>query len=272
MSFADKLYDTVKSLAKIIVGSRPTHGLRKRAEGSRIIIMANGPSLAKTIAENPDALRSAPSMAVNFAALAPEFADLRPRYYILADPHFFRTDTADENLAKLRSRIASADWTMTLLVPAKYRKTAAKLYGRSDIATFNAVGCEGFRMFCHAAFRTGLAMPRPRNVLIPALMTAISMGYTDITVYGADHSWMKTISVTDENEVVSIQPHFYADSTTETTRISHEYRNYRLHQIVESFAVAFRAYHHIADYAASRNIRIVNATPGSFIDAFPREG
>ena len=115
-----------------------------------------------------------------------------------------------------------------------------------------------------------MGMPRPRNVLIPAIMLAIATGYTDISIVGADHSWMTSLSVTDENEVVSIQPHFYADSDHEQARVRHEYRGYRLHQIVESFAIAFRSYHHIADYAASRGVKIYNATPGSFLDAFPR--
>lgn len=34
--------------------------------------------------------------------------------------------------------------------------------------------------------------------------------------------------------------------------------------------IAFRSYWHIADYARSRGIEIINATPGSMIDAFPR--
>lgn len=116
----------------------------------------------------------------------------------------------------------------------------------------------------------GMAMPRPRNVLIPSLMLAIAMGYAEIVVVGADHTWMQTLSVTDDNEVVSVQPHFYNDGKEEQARVRHEYRNYRLHQIVESFAVAFKSYHDIANFATSRGVSIINATPGSFIDAFPR--
>ena len=155
-------------------------------------------------------------------------------------------------------------------MPVKYRKAARRLYGGVEIATFNAVGIEGFAPLCRAAFRLGLAMPRPRNVLIPSIMLAIALGYKEIIITGADHTWMKTLSVTDENEVVSIQPHFYNDGAEEQQRIRHEYRNYRLHQIVESFAVAFKSYHDIANFAAASGVKIINATPGSFIDAFER--
>ena len=270
MNTVDKFFASLKGLLKIALLSRPSTSLKGRAEGERIIIMANGPSLAQTIADHADTLKSTPTMAVNFAALAPEFTQSRPRYYVLADPHFFRTDIADENLSKLRGRINGADWHITLLVPVKYRKAARRLYGGVEIATFNAVGIEGFAPLCRAAFRLGLAMPRPRNVLIPSIMLAIALGYKEIIITGADHTWMKTLSVTDENEVVSIQPHFYNDGAEEQQRIRHEYRNYRLHQIVESFAVAFKSYHDIANFAAASGVKIINATPGSFIDAFER--
>lgn len=269
MSFLNNFFSTIKGLGKIALQSRPCTPLRGRAEGERLIIMANGPSLADTIAQSGDILKASPTMAVNFAAIAPEFGELKPRYYVLADPHFF-SGKDDINLEKLRKNLAETGWDMTLLVPVTFGKKARQLYGNLDVATFNAVGIEGFTSICHAAFGIGAAMPRPRNVLIPSIMLGIALGYKEIVITGADHSWMKTLSVTDQNEVVSIQPHFYADGKEEQARVRHEYRNYHLHQIVESFAVAFRSYHQIAAYAKSKGVRIINATPGSFIDAFPR--
>lgn len=266
----DKFFQTIKGIGKIILLSRPCSRLKGRAKGERLIIMANGPSLADTIRDHVDKLRSTPTMAVNFAAIAPEFTDLKPSYYVLADPHFFSDGADDANLQKLRRNLGLVDWPMTLLVPVKYSRKARQLYPGLDIATFNAVGIEGFAPLCNAAFRAGLAMPRPRNVLIPSLMLAIALGYKEIVVTGADHTWMQTLSVTDDNEVVSVQPHFYKDGKDEQTRVRHEYRNYRLHQIVGSFAVAFKSYHDIANFAVSQGVKIVNATPGSFIDAFPR--
>ena len=114
-------------------------------------------------------------------------------------------------------------------------------------------------------------MPRPRNVLIPSIMLAIRSGYKRIGIAGADHSWSRSLSVTEDNEVVSVQPHFYAEDSREEDRVRHEYRGIRLHSIMESFAVAFRSYHVIADYARSKGVEIWNLTPGSFIDAFPRQ-
>ena len=116
----------------------------------------------------------------------------------------------------------------------------------------------------------GLAMPRPRNVLVPSLMTAIREGYSRILLTGADHSWSKTLWVTDNNRVVSVQPHFYRDNEKERDRVESLYKDIHLHQIYESFSIAFRSYFAVKDYADSCGVEILNATPGSFIDAFPR--
>ena len=44
----------------------------------------------------------------------------------------------------------------------------------------------------------------------------------------------------------------------------------RLHTILYHMHVAFKAYFTLRDYAASLGKEIINITPGSYIDAFPR--
>ena len=261
----------VKSLAKMALQSRRCtisgHGAD---EGESIVILANGPSLRTTIAEHADELAGRATMAVNFAANAPEFTRLRPGRYVLADPHFFNSD--EPNVQTLWRNINEASWPLILYVPCAQAARARALAPGARIETFNAVGVEGPDAFCHAAFRRGLGMPRPRNVLIPAIMIAVKAGFKTIYLTGADHSWLRTIGVNDNNEVESIQPHFYADDKRELRRSAAEYRGYHLHDILQSFTVAFRSYHEIARFAAKEGVKIYNSTPGSFIDAFERRG
>lgn len=101
-------------------------------------------------------------------------------------------------------------------------------------------------------------------------MVAIKLGYNNIYITGADHSWTRTLSVDDNNRVVSVQPHFYKDNSQEKERVTAVYNNIKLHDIINSFYIAFRAYHYIREYASSHNINIYNSTPDSFIDAFHR--
>ncbi|MDO4320347.1 MAG: hypothetical protein Q4C34_07200 [Bacteroidales bacterium] len=269
--FTDGLGASLKSVVKMLLQSRPVcpppHGA-----GERVIVLANGPSLNDTIARHRDIILRTPAIAVNFFANTPYFAELHPRYYVLADPHFF-TAVGNDNVDRLWESIARADWPMTLCVPvSRLAETRRRLGDRGmvSVATFNPVGVEGFPALERLAFSKGWGMPRPRNVLIPSIMVAIAAGYKKIYLTGTDHSWLETIRVTDANHVVSVQPHFYEDSTSEHERITTEYKGYRLHDILHSFYTAFRSYHAIERYARRAGIEIYNATPGSYIDAFER--
>lgn len=268
--FFGGLGDSLKSLVKVVLQSRRVDMGCLSGKSDTLIILGNGPSLNDTIASNGDVLKKYPSLAVNFAANAPQFSELKPDYYLLADPHFF-SKRGDANVDRLLSNLGNIDFPMTLFVPASVAESALPFTNPLlTICRFNAVGAEGFGWLTRWLFNCRRAMPRPRNVLIPSIMAGIWMGYKNIYVSGADHSWLKTISVNDNNEVVSVQPHFYKEDEREKARVVSEYKGYRLHQILYSFYVAFRAYFDIADYAASRGVNVYNSTPGSFIDAFPR--
>lgn len=260
------ILSTAKSIGKALLQSHRCH----IATGNRqqpLIIMANGPSLADTIRDHGDVLKSHPAMAVNFAANAPEFKHLKPRYYLLADPHFFNP-CGDENVKRLIDNINSVGHEMTLFIPFGQDLTLSN--PKVTIERFNMVGAEGAKWLTDALYRSGRAMPRPRNVLIPAIMVGIKMGYKDIYLTGADHSWTRTLSVDDSNRVVTVQPHFYKDNDAEKRRVTSVYTNISLPQIIRSFYIAFDAYHRIADFANRHGINIHNSTPGSFIDAFQR--
>lgn len=220
---------------------------------------------------NLELLERSDTLAVNFAANTPEFRIVRPKYYVLADPHFFR-NISDKNVAALLESLKAVDWRMTLFVPAKSRRSVARMIGNPMVSVegFNFLAAEGWTWLEQFMFRLRLGMPRPRNVLIPSIMIGIWLGYKKIYVLGADHSWLKTLDVDSDNRVVSVQPHFYKEDSHEVERINRTYLDLKLHQVLESMTIAFASYHKINAYASRCGITIINATPGSFIDAFPR--
>lgn len=267
--FPSRLGSTLKSLVKIVLQSRRPTVSRVAGREESLIVMGNGPSLNDTMRDNAESLEHHRLMAVNFAANAPQFYELRPDFYVIVDPVFFR-ELENANVKSLWANLSErVDWPMRLLVPVK-AKVPVALPVNIVVERFNPVGVEGFRAVEHAAYRVGLGMPRPRNVLIPAIMAGMMLGFRNIYITGADHSWTKTLSVTDDNTVVSVQPHFYADNNAEHERVASVYKNIRLHEIMYSFYVAFRSYFTVASYAKSRGVNIYNSTPGSFIDAFER--
>lgn len=268
-----KFFQSAASILKVIILSRSVDTAKKPDDGSEIIIMGNGPSLRQTINSHLSLLQQKETMAVNFAANAPEFFSLRPSRYILADPHFFDGIKTDPNVARLWENLSKINWSMTLHIPASQKENirSFKFADSIKIKYFNLTPIEGYKAISHLLMRKGLGMPRPRNVLIAAIMVAINSGYQKIWIVGADHTWSQTLSVDDQNRVLSVQPHFYADNAKELDRVAQEYAGYHLHDILGSLTIAFKSYFEIKDYAISRGVSIFNATPGSFIDAFPRK-
>ena len=264
---------SLASLIKVLLLSKGSSPANSEGEGKELVIMGNGPSLRNTIDKDFEWLVAHDLMAVNFAANSPDFFRLRPRYYVLADNHFFNSLHYDKNVKKLWESFGAVSWDMTLLVPSKFKHLVAPLILHTrniSLRYFNLTPVEGFGWLKRNLFSMGLGMPRPRNVLIPAIMEAIRLGYSKIYLCGADHSWLKTLDVDEENFVVSIQPHFYKDNEEEHQRVRETYKNLKLHEVIGSMAVAFKSYWEIADYAGRKKIEIINATPGSMIDAFPR--
>lgn len=259
---------TLKSLAKAAILSKRLHF--PKSEGKRIIIMGNGPSLADTINEHAQTLHNTPLMAVNFAANTPQFQQLKPRYYLLADPHFFKGSN-DENVGRLFDNLRNATWRMTLFVPFPALKKVRQLVGETiETVGYNLLAAEGNKRICNRLFNSGRAMPRPRNVLVPSIMTALKMGYHEIYVVGADHTWIQTLQVDNNNHIVSIQPHFYKEDDKEIERVRRTYVDIPLHQVLDSLGIALRSYHALNRYAHSIGAHIYNATPVSLIDAFER--
>ncbi len=272
---ADKLSASIKTLVKVALQAKHCPIVRNGADAPRgdrpLYIMGNGPSLRTNLDNNLELLERSDTLAVNFAANTPEFRILRPKYYVLADPHFFR-NVSDKNVAALSESLKAVDWPMTLFVPAKSRRSAARMIGNPMVSVegFNFLAAEGWKWLEQFMFRLRLGMPRPRNVLIPSIMIGIWLGYKKIYILGADHSWLKTLDVDSDNRVVSVQPHFYKEDSHEVERINRTYLDLKLHQVLESMTIAFASYHKINAYASRCGITIINATPGSFIDAFPR--
>lgn len=272
---ATRLTQTAVSLLRVLLLSRPVNKIKSDKNIREMVVLGNGPSLRSLLDRDYAFLQGKDLTAVNFFANTAEFADFKAKHYILADPHFFRGTETDPNVARLWGNLLKADWSMILHVPVNMRRhpLVVKYMSASashQISCFNLTPAEGFGNIRRMLYDLGLAMPRPRNVMIPAIMEAIRSGYKKIYLAGADHSWSRTLSVDNENRVVSIQPHFYKDNENEKKRVSTEYAGYHLHDILQSLYIAFSSYHVISDYASYKDVDIINITPDSFIDAFPR--
>lgn len=261
---------TIASVAKVALMSRIPTG-KGDSKSETLIILANGPSLRDALDNHMPLLKKHPLLTVNFSPNTPEFFELQPKIHVLADDLFFEREKKG-NIEQLWDNLAKVDWQMVLYVPVTKKRCAdlKRLPANVEIKYFNLTPVDGFGFIKNWLYSAGLGMPRPRNVLIPSIMNGVREGYRDIVLTGADHSWSRTLWVDDDNHVVTVQPHFYKDNDKEKKRVDTLYQNIHLHQIYESFSIAFRSYFAVKEYCDRKGVKVLNATPGSFIDAFPR--
>lgn len=266
--FLTNLWQTLLSIVKIVLDSKPISMPFSVGEETEIVILGNGPSLRPMIETKRYFWEGKSLLAVNYAVLSDYYTELKPRYYVVVDPAFF---TNKEHCDKLfDAMVAKTNWALHLFLSGKARKSTMwkeKLKGNSWIIIhyFNMTPVEGFRWFTHLAFRKGWGTPRPRNVLIPSIMIALRLPFRTLYIAGADHSWLKEIWINDDNIVIEDLNHFYDKKGSERF-VSDRH----LHDLLFSMHIAFKSYHVIENYARVLGKKIYNITEGSFIDAFER--
>ncbi len=279
--FIEEAFQSLLSFIKIIILSKwflPKPKIKKIHH--EVVILGNGPSLSDTIANNPDFLQNKDLFAVNFFWKSPYFTKIKPRYYVILSENYWAKNQIPTNkegrLATFKELAKAVDWEMHLFVPAlaKKQKTWKQELEKNKnihIHYMNITPVEGLRKISFFFFRLGLGLPRPHNVLIPSIKFAIDFKYSTIYIIGAEHSWLKDIFVADDNTVFLNQRHFYnLNAKPEVMYRSYKNEARTLGEILAKFVYTLNSYFYLNDYAKSNNVNILNATKGSYIDAFDR--
>jgi hypothetical protein len=269
---------TFATLFKVLLWSKPVKLPQKNK--NELIILGNGPSLNDFLNQHPDFLKNKAVMAVNHFADTGIYQQIKPDYYLINVPEFW-TDDVDNDVIKrrnqlIRNLIEKTSWKMNLILGIGARQSdrwqsIADKNKNIHLFYINPTPVEGFRLFRHFCYRNNCGMPRPHNVLIPSLITAVNLRFKNIYIAGADHSWLPEIFVADDNTVYLTQRHFYDEQTARPDVMKKMGKNKRkLHEILHKFMLSFKAYFDINDYAKSRKSTIYNITKDSYIDAFKR--
>lgn len=275
MKWFGMLWQSLLSVVKIVLQSKLVTRLPGHfSNPDELLILANGPSLKRTVEESADFVRGKTLLAVNFCVTSPMVEQLKPELYLIADPLFWIVPEKREQL--FRTMAEKTTWDMNFLVPAralKNKEWQPLLAGNPHIRLYiyNTTPIEGFQGFCNWIFSKGWGVPRPHNVLIPSIAMGIRLPFKKIYLAGADHSWLPEITVTDDNVVLMHQKHFYDQNKSKAATVTQEnLHSARLYTILYHMYVAFKSYFVLEDYARSRGKEVINVTPGSYIDAFKR--
>lgn len=249
----------------------------------RLAVLGNGPSLrdelprliARREWERTD------MMAVNFFALGDEFTVVRPQYYVLSDPQFFRRAGRSERVENLYRALGErVNWPMTLYVqyynPERFDYRAA--VGDNPnirIVPFHTLVFRGLRSVEFWCYRHGLGSGNFGTVVQNGEFIGLLLGYRQIDLYGVDHTLLDGLTVDDRNRLCRTQSHYYDSAPAAPEPIfvnaTDPPRPYTMHTYLAETAELFRGHEVLRDYARSIGARIVNRTRGSMIDAYERE-
>ncbi len=267
--FVKSLLCFIRFLFTVLFWSDLKNHINRRNDCDSLIILANGPSLKNEL--DSVVLSKGDFSVVNDFFKSPYYRQLKPKYHVLADPLYFMSDEYVKNI------IDVVDWNMKLFIPQiiwKKNPIIKNLINKNskiEVIPFNTIVYEGFENLRFWFYRRGLSMPRPQNVVVASIYTAINMGYKEIKLYGVDHSWIESIKVDSQNRVCQTDTHFYdTGNTPQNIWCKYTGEPYKMHEILTDLSKAFEAYHNLRRYADNENVKIVNYTKNSYIDAFER--
>lgn len=104
MKFMEQLWQSLLSVVKVLLQSGWSTKLPVSFKNSKeLLILANGPSLNRTVTESASFLEGKTLLSVNFFAISPLFAQLRPELYLIADPLFWILPDSREKLLDRKS-------------------------------------------------------------------------------------------------------------------------------------------------------------------------
>ncbi len=274
------LSQTFLGILKIVFLSKSGLKIKQTQHcNNNLILLGNGPSLTDYITNNRDKIAESHNLALNHFATTNYFEEIKPEYYVAIAHDLFLDDVMPEHIQasnKLFETMASkTTWKMIFFVPyfAKKQSRWQKILQSNTNITvryFNETPVEGFEGFCNLAYSKNWGMPRPHNVMIPSISISILLNYRNIIITGADHSWLKDIFVNENNETMFVNKHFYDKKVDAQRFYQLGKRPMKLHEFLESLASAFASYHSLKRWADTKQIKILNTTQGSYIDAFDR--
>lgn len=211
-------------------------------------------------------------MVMNSHVLHDSYFALKPKYYVIADPAFFKPRFNFDGRYIVQKILTVTNWNMTLFVPWEHAK-GIKLESTEwvKVEYVNQSEYRGPEQYREYLYEHNLAMPMVNNVLASAIYLSIYLGYKNVELYGVEHSWTRDIYVNNKNQVCLRDNHFYdKEVVQEKVIVDSDGCPKKFHEVLKMYMEYFPAYWELRELANKHNCQIVNCTPNSFIDAFDK--
>lgn len=248
--------------------------LKSSGDKKKLFIVGNGPSAIDAFEKAKEQRSNVHLCTVNFAISNNVFFDLKPELHFFADP-FFLSHVEDDKVKKILDTIKKINWNMSILIPYSANNDFYKLLkANKNISVFRFSSqlweTKGLiaKKIKMKLWNQGWLAPRLQNVIVACIFYAIHLGYTNMELYGVEHSWLNDISVNEKNQVCLIDRHFYGEKKIPWEKNDKDI--FKMHEILNTLSFTFKAYWDLNEFAMKKNVHIKNMTKNSFIDAFDR--
>ena len=253
----------------------------------KMLIIGNGPSLTKNLERDIEKFKDFDCIVVNHFCETKYYAQIKPKFYLLADPVYFGDiDTYNDwwktkinNL--IDSLLVNTQWDMNLIIPSiannsdfllrihKNQFIHPYLYNNKNLIRYD----ESNKIEKFKFWNKNLIEPPAQTCLNTCVWLAIFLRYKEAYIIGADSNWLELIRVDQKtNELYINDIHFYGqksqkvklckDSMATPSSIGEE---------LASEAKAFNNYTELKYYADYTGVKIYNVSEYSLIDAFERK-
>ena len=242
-------------------GRRTEERFARFFAGQTVFVLGTGPSLNQL---DLSKLAGRSSIGVNSFYRHPVVKSWRPSLYCFMDETFFlpSSDTVGY-FAEVVAALPEVPFLVTGCDLKDVSRRGLLPYERSFyVATDGELGTAR-----KLQFRMSELLPAAPNSVMFATFLAVLSGAKNVVLLGADHDWLARPNPVQQ----VLDPHFYGGPEvfappTNTDAAWNELRSY--HATIKWCDLLWRCYSKLRQIAAARGSRILNATPGSFLDVF----
>lgn len=279
--FVPPIYYKVKK--RLFPKKQPVHHPLPKVEHekNRMVVIGNGPSLNKTVELYEKQLHEADCVMVNFSARTQFFEQIRPRYYMMADPGFINDRSIEESVKLLVLDLTNkTSWPMTIVMPDSLHvwESCAELQKNQNISIlfYNNKGYNVPKNKQYEALDENLVGPPAQTVLNAAIWLSVYWGYKETYIVGADTSFIQDIYVGQKDNVLyTVDRHYYNNQEVCPEEIEPEKNGHRfgfdMEHFLDTVHTMYVDYKMLMSYADWKGVKVYNASEYSMIDCFERK-
>ena len=263
------------TMYKVLVKSYYCSGIKRQEHLRSAALFANGPSLNVAINKylNDESYKNVDIWVLNDFYKSEYFCKLKPRYYCLCDPGYFKDNPSNTIWQSFEKYVT---WPITVFIPKNFYKSFKSFVHLSNksvnIITYNMEDYHGFEKFRFPFYHKNYCSPHCETTSIAMIYIALTIGYKNLYLYGMEHSWLSHLCVRDDNILCHLYEHFDDKNKTEIKEVNpiggHPWK---IADFLDSQARMFHQHDILQKYSQYLGASIINCTPNSMITSYRRQ-